>query len=317
MYQISHDEGRIINGEYEYNIKDHLGNLRVAFRDSLGVAKITQSNAYGIFGEELPSISYFKAQWKKDEFRFTGKENLPETGYTDFGARLYDNIVPRFITIDPLAEKREWVSPYNYAQNNPISRIDPDGALDVFITGPERDKAFSQLQASTSLTLSINQETGKVTATGEAKTDADKTLQQATTDASVTVNVTATDKNVISYTPVIGIFNGNKKDGDGKVNTSQIVNPNSTKVVDEVSGRSKGVTVLHEVLESYIGGKNTQSSNVVAPSTLMVDPNPAYENAHKQAEIIDPRHQNTYTPFDKKDGYYIKNNTTGKSKKLF
>ena len=127
QYQISHDEGRIVNGEYEYNIKDHLGNLRVAFRDSLGVAKITQSNSYGAFGEDLPSISYFKAQWKKDEFRFTGQENLPETGYTDFGARFYDNIVPRFITIDPLAEVSRRFSPYTYAFDNPLRFIDPDG----------------------------------------------------------------------------------------------------------------------------------------------------------------------------------------------
>jgi RHS repeat-associated protein len=99
----------------------------VAFRDSLGIAKITQSNSYGIFGEDLPSISYYKAQWKKDEFRFTGKENLPETGYTDFGARFYDNLVPRFITIDPLAETSRRFSPFTYGNNNPIRFIDPDG----------------------------------------------------------------------------------------------------------------------------------------------------------------------------------------------
>jgi hypothetical protein len=57
LYQISHDEGRIIDGEYEYNIKDHLGNLRVAFRDSLGVAKITQANSYGIFSPFLVFLS--------------------------------------------------------------------------------------------------------------------------------------------------------------------------------------------------------------------------------------------------------------------
>ncbi|MDZ7900696.1 MAG: RHS repeat-associated core domain-containing protein [Arcicella sp.] len=129
LYQISNDEWRIINGEYEYNIKDHLGNLRVAFRDSLGVAKITQHNAYGIFGEDLPSISYFKALWKKDEFRFTGQENLPETGYTDFGARLYDNIVPRFLTIDPLSELNRRFSPTVYGNNNPQRFIDPDGMM--------------------------------------------------------------------------------------------------------------------------------------------------------------------------------------------
>ena len=133
LYQISHDEGRIINGEYEYNIKDHLGNLRVAFRDSLGFAKIVQANSYGIWGESLPTLSYLKASWKQDNFRFTGKENLPETGYTDFGARFYDNIVPRFITQDIKSEKWNMVSPYSYALNNPLIYIDPDG-MDIDVS---------------------------------------------------------------------------------------------------------------------------------------------------------------------------------------
>jgi hypothetical protein len=56
LYEIKHDEGRVVNGSYEYNITDHLGNLRVAFKDSLGIAKIVQSNAYGIFGNELRGL---------------------------------------------------------------------------------------------------------------------------------------------------------------------------------------------------------------------------------------------------------------------
>ncbi|WP_218918534.1 RHS repeat-associated core domain-containing protein [Flectobacillus major] len=62
-----------------------------------------------------------------DNFKFTGKENLPETGYTDFGARWYDNIVPRFISIDPLAEISKRWSPYAYTYDNPLRFIDPDG----------------------------------------------------------------------------------------------------------------------------------------------------------------------------------------------
>ena len=166
--------------------------------------------------------------------------------------------------------------------------------------------------------MSRDETTGKVTATGEAKTDADKTLQAAITDETVTVVVKTTDKNTINYTPVTGIFDGNKVENDKKVTTSQIVNPNNTAKVDEIAGRDKGVTLLHEVLESYLAGQNSQTTGVSAPSTFLeVDNNTSYINAHNQAEVIDTRHKNSYTPVEKKDGYYLKNNTTGKTKPIF
>ena len=37
--------------------------------------------------------------------------------------------------MDPLAKERAWMTPYNYVQDNPILRIDPDGALDSPIFG--------------------------------------------------------------------------------------------------------------------------------------------------------------------------------------
>ncbi len=35
--------------------------------------------------------------------------------------------------MDPFAEKRNWLSPFQYVQNNPLLRIDPDGRLDDII----------------------------------------------------------------------------------------------------------------------------------------------------------------------------------------
>ncbi|MDZ7897851.1 MAG: hypothetical protein U5N85_07460 [Arcicella sp.] len=96
----------IIDGQNEYNIKDHLRKFEGCFQEILwALRKITQANSYGIFGEDLTSLNYLKSTWKADNFKFTGKESFhKERVLLIFGARWYDNIVPRFTTIDPLSE---------------------------------------------------------------------------------------------------------------------------------------------------------------------------------------------------------------------
>jgi RHS repeat-associated protein len=54
-----------------------------------------------------------------------------KTGYTYFGARYLDSELSVWLSVDPLSDKRPWVSPYNYCQLNPINLIDPKGALDT------------------------------------------------------------------------------------------------------------------------------------------------------------------------------------------
>jgi len=52
------------------------------------------------------------------------KELLTSLNWYDYGARWYDAAVGRFPCIDPLAERFAWVSPYNYAENEPVGHVD-------------------------------------------------------------------------------------------------------------------------------------------------------------------------------------------------
>jgi RHS repeat-associated protein len=64
-------------------------------------------------------------------YAFNGKEKLNEIYGTadayDYGARMYDPRLGRFLSVDPLESKNSGLSPYSSFANNPIFYIDKNG----------------------------------------------------------------------------------------------------------------------------------------------------------------------------------------------
>ena len=207
------------------------------------------------------------------------------------------------MNVDPLAEKTH--DPYGYVWNNPMKFLDPDGKApaDIIIKGNKSKEAFDQLQSSTKLKLKMNN-TGKVTAEGKARTDADKKLLEAITDTNVIVQINATSSNFTEDGKwyVGGSYGGSSVGTDGKIYTTQTVNLEMTKTIDEFYEMGIGVSLMHEVIESYIGG--VESPGVGGPTFDNTTPEfKAYHNAHNKTKSIDPRHVPLIISQDQKTGY--------------
>ncbi|MDW3195741.1 MAG: DUF6443 domain-containing protein [Cytophagales bacterium] len=123
---VQHAEGRARYNSgswlYEYNLTDHLGNVRVSVNES---GSVVQRQDYYPFGLTFNS----SAESPENLYKYNGKEEQKETGWYDYGARMHDPWLGRWMVVDPMSEELYHLSPYNYAENNPLRFIDPDGML--------------------------------------------------------------------------------------------------------------------------------------------------------------------------------------------
>ncbi len=85
---------------------------------------------YCTFGSPMPTRSWNDPN-AKYKYGFNGKEKDNEVnvdgGDYDYGARIYDSRLGRWLSLDPLQAKFSNVSAYNFSLNTPIMMKDPDG----------------------------------------------------------------------------------------------------------------------------------------------------------------------------------------------
>ena len=64
-------------------------------------------------------------------YGFNGKENdndvKGEGNQQDYGMRIYDPRLGRFLSVDPIAERYPMLTPYQFASNRPVDGVDLDG----------------------------------------------------------------------------------------------------------------------------------------------------------------------------------------------
>ncbi|MEN4761407.1 RHS repeat-associated core domain-containing protein [Chryseobacterium sp. C39-AII1] len=109
-----------------YQKKDYLVNTRISFSKTSEGVQVRDTNNYYPFGLNHIGGSNASNFGSLYSYKYNGKE-LQETGMYDFGARMYMPDLARWGVVDALAEQMRRYSPYNYAFNNPLRFIDPDG----------------------------------------------------------------------------------------------------------------------------------------------------------------------------------------------
>lgn len=171
---IRSDEGRWVpkfGGGFraEYSIKDHLNNVRLRFSDLNDDgqidynSEILENHHYYPFGLKLQLDDLVISN---SPYQFGNKEMHEEMSieWLDFGTRWYDPAMGRWNSVDPKAEDFFDLTAYNYAFNNPIKWIDPDGkaphpglwGVGPFVFSEQNNGTIYVHQATTGFRKTVN-----------------------------------------------------------------------------------------------------------------------------------------------------------------
>ncbi len=127
-------------GAKRYELTNHLGNVLTVVTDkklpicsgtsvSYFISDIVSATDYSPFGAPLAERTWQGSEYR---FAFNGKEKDDETygagNIYDYGLRVYNPMLGKFLSVDPLFKDYPELTTYQFASNTPIWAIDLDGA---------------------------------------------------------------------------------------------------------------------------------------------------------------------------------------------
>jgi RHS repeat-associated protein len=136
-------EDGYLYGSKLFELSNHLGNVLVTVSDKkIGIddggngttdyfqPEVLTAQDYYSFGMAMPARKYTKPN-AGYRYGFNGKENDNEVkgdgNQQDYGMRIYDPRLGKFLSVDPLTKSFAMLTPYQFASNSPVANIDLDG----------------------------------------------------------------------------------------------------------------------------------------------------------------------------------------------
>jgi RHS repeat-associated protein len=123
------------------------------------IPRLLSTEDYYAFGMIMPGRRF--SAGGSYRYGFNGKEEDDDVkgdgNQQDYGMRIYDPRLGRFLSVDPLTEKFPWLTSYQFSENNPIRFIDLDGAeiFDPFTRWFATDAAITITTQPTSVRAKV------------------------------------------------------------------------------------------------------------------------------------------------------------------
>jgi RHS repeat-associated protein len=183
---------------------------------------------------------------------FVGGTVDSSIGLTQLGVREYDPALGRFLSVDPVADQNDsqQLHGYTYADNNPITKLDPSGAdwfsdyLNI-ITGPPPPPAAAddppmplvprgQVQAPAKAPKVHNQKLREIVAEGYARDNVGKGIDRGTVADAVRYEMHTGNKiqGIWHYQKAAQVFNRLAKWLDGVKNKTIVADQADVDVAD-------------------------------------------------------------------------------------